>query len=76
MAAVPVGALLLIINTLYQMFGVALGVEEESEAEAIVAETEADIDPQRTRLGEVEDVARSEASPSSNANRARKGGDR
>ena len=76
MAAVPVGALLLIINTLYQMFGVALGVEEESEAEAIVAETEADIDPQRTRLGERDDATRSEASPGSNANRERKGGDR
>ena len=54
MAAVPVGALLLIMNTLYYMFGVALGIEEETEVEELVAEAEADADRDHTRLGDVD----------------------
>lgn len=52
MAALPVGGILLIINTVHQMFGVALGLEEESEVDELVAEAEAESQIQETRLTE------------------------
>lgn len=38
MAALPVGGALLIVNTIYHMFAVSLGIDQPSEAEEILAE--------------------------------------
>ncbi|SLM99190.1 TRAP transporter small permease [Brevibacterium yomogidense] len=70
MAALPVGGLLLIINTIHQMFGVALGVEEESEVEELVAETEAEAEIDATRLSDADDA------DATDSNGSQKGGDR
>ncbi|WP_019159059.1 TRAP transporter small permease [Brevibacterium senegalense] len=70
MAALPVGGLLLIINTIHQMFGVALGVEEESGVEELVAEAEADAHADATRLSEADDA------DATDSNGSQKGGDR
>ena len=56
MAALPVGGILLVINTIHQMFGVALGVEEESEVEELVAEAEAEAEIDATRLSDADDA--------------------
>lgn len=42
MAALPVGGLLLVMNTLAQLFGVAIGEKQESEVEEIVHSAQAD----------------------------------
>jgi TRAP-type C4-dicarboxylate transport system permease small subunit len=70
MAALPVGGILLVINTIHQMFGVALGVEEESEVEELVAEAEAEAQIDETRLGDADDADATDSSGS------QKGGDR
>lgn len=70
MAALPVGGLLLIINTIHQMFGVALGVEEESEVEELVAEAEAEAEIDATRLSDADDA------DATDSNGSQKGGDR
>lgn len=70
MAALPVGGLLLIINTIHQMFGVALGVEEESGVEELVAEAEAEAQIDATRLSDADDA------DATDSNRSQKGGDR
>lgn len=70
MAALPVGGLLLIINTIHQMFGVALGVEEESEVEELVAEAEAEAEIDATRLSDADDA------DATDSNDSQKGGDR
>lgn len=70
MAALPVGGLLLIINTIHQMFGVALGVEEESGVEELVAEAEAEAQIDATRLSDADDA------DATDSNGSEKGGDR
>lgn len=70
MAALPVGGLLLIINTIHQMFGVALGVEEESGIEELVAEAEAEAQIDATRLSDADDA------DATDSNGSEKGGDR
>lgn len=70
MAALPVGGLLLIINTIHQMFGVALGVEEESGIEELVAEAEAEAQIDATRLSDADDA------DATDSNGSQKGGDR
>jgi hypothetical protein len=52
------------------MFGVALGVEEESEVEELVAEAEAEAQIDETRLGDADDADATDSSGS------QKGGDR
>lgn len=71
MAALPVGGILLIINTIHQMFGVSLGVEEESEIDELVAEAEAEAQIQETRL-----IDASEPSDPTDTSEAGEGGDR
>ena len=70
MAALPVGGILLVINTIHQMFGVALGVEEESEVEELVAEAEAEAEIDATRLSDADDA------DATDSNGSQKGGDR
>ena len=70
MAALPVGGILLVINTIHQMFGVALGVEEESEVEELVAEAEAEAQIDATRLSDADDA------DATDSNGSQKGGDR
>ena len=70
MAALPVGGILLVINTIHQMFGVALGVEEESEVEELVAEAEAEAQIDATRLSDADDA------DATGSNGSQKGGDR
>lgn len=70
MAALPVGGLLLIINTIHQMFGVALGVEEESGVEELVAEAEAEAQIDATRLSDGDEA------DATDSNGSQKGGDR
>ena len=70
MAALPVGGLLLVVNTIHQMFGVALGVEEESEVEELVAEAEAEAQIDETRLSDADDAG------AADSNGSQKGGDR
>lgn len=70
MAALPVGGLLLIINTIHQMFGVALGVEEESGVEELLAEAEAEAQIDATRLSDADDA------DATDSNGSEKGGDR
>ncbi|MGO1398719.1 MAG: TRAP transporter small permease [Brevibacterium yomogidense] len=43
MAALPVGGVLLVMNTVYQLFATAKDIDQESEVEEILAE--ADVDP-------------------------------
>lgn len=50
MAALPVGGILLIINTIHDLFGVALGIEEESEVDELIAEAETEAAAAETRL--------------------------
>lgn len=71
MAALPVGGILLIINTIHQMFGVSLGVEEESEIDELVAEAEAEAQIQETRL-----IDASDPSGPTDTSEAGEGGDR
>lgn len=71
MAALPVGGILLIINTIHQMFGVSLGVEEESEIDELVAEAEAEAQIQETRL-----IDASDPSDPTDTSEAGEGGDR
>ena len=71
MAALPVGGILLIINTIHQMFGVSLGVEEESEIDELVAEAEAEAQIQETRL-----IDASDPSDPTETSEAGEGGDR
>ena len=70
MAALPVGGILLVTNTIHQMFGVALGVEEESEVEELVAEAEAEAQIDATRLSDADDA------DATGSNGSQKGGDR
>lgn len=70
MAALPVGGILLVINTIHQMFGVALGIEEESEVEELVAEAEAEAQIDATRLSDADDA------DATGSNGSQKGGDR
>ena len=70
MAALPVGGILLVINTIHQMFGVALGVEEESEVEELVAEAEAEAQIDATRLSDADDA------DATDSNGSQKGSDR
>lgn len=71
MAALPVGGILLIINTIHQMFGVSLGIEEGSEVDELVAEAEAEAHIEETRL-----VEATEPSDTTDAPEAGEGGDR
>lgn len=77
MAALPVGGLLLIINTVHQMFGVSLGIEEGTEVDEIVAEAEAEAQLEETRLIEAtEGSGTSESADSTDSSQTGEGGDR
>lgn len=57
MAALPAGGILLIINTVHQLFGVTLGVEEESEVDELVGEAKTEAQIQETRLTDLSDTS-------------------
>lgn len=57
MAALPAGGILLIINTIHQLFGVTLGVEEESEVDELVGEAKTEAQIQETRLTDLSDAS-------------------
>lgn len=76
MAALPVGGILLIINTIHDLFGVALGIEEDSEVDELIAEAETEAAAAETRLDSGSADGATGATGATGAADDRNGGDR